>query len=36
MTIENVLNDSKQHPVNTAVWHWRNASNKMVNMVVSH
>jgi hypothetical protein len=26
MTLENVLNNNKKHPVNTAVWHWRNAS----------
>ena len=36
MTIENVLNNNKQHPVNTAVWHWRNALIKMVNMFVLH
>ena len=36
MTIENVLNNNKQHPVNTAVWHCRNASIKMVNMFVLH
>jgi hypothetical protein len=36
MTIENVLSNNKQHPVNTAVWHRRNASIKMVNMVVLH